>query len=154
MTLSRSLRVAALLCILAAAPVAFLKYPWLPAIVMEFSELQHNPGPAGTASYHEYRALRLKRVKFALLLYALGTVSLCGLWAIVARVLPWWADLAGWFVTTLTGVGVVWFDSVDAVPGTDPAYIIMTVYLPLGVAAIATIAVMVLSGSRLLRSSR
>jgi hypothetical protein len=152
-TLSGALRVAALVCILGSAPVALLKYPWLPAMVKEFSQLLHDPAPGGTASYHEYRAQRLERVEFALLLYALGSVSLGGLGAMVANLLPWWADLAGWLVAALTGAGVVWFDRVDVAPGTDPAYILLTVYLPLGVAAIATIAVIALAGSRLVRSS-
>ena len=144
------LRVMALGCILASAPVAFLKYPWLPATLLEFAELQHDPAPWGTRSYHVGRAQRLERVQLALLLNALGTVSLCGLVAIVAKALPWWAELATWSVIAVTGLGFARFE-IPIMPGTNPAYLLMTVYLPLGIAVIAAVAVVFTFGSQVQR---
>jgi hypothetical protein len=97
--LSRLLRIMALVCILASAPVAFWKYPWLPATLMEFAELQHDPAPWGTPSYHvlprrSRAAPRASEARLVLLLDALGTVSLYWLVTIVAKTLPWWAELA------------------------------------------------------------
>ena len=148
MKLKTWLRIAALGCILASAPVAFLKYPWLPATIMEFAELQHDPAPWGTPSYQQGRAARLERVKLALLLYAVGTVSLCGLSAIVAKLLPWWADLVAWGMTAVTGLGIARFDR-PMMPGTDPAYVFMTVYLPAGIGVVAAVFAVVSFGSQL-----
>src|SRR5215469_13328507 len=105
------LRVAALGCILASLPIAFLTFPWLPATVMEFRELQHDPAPWGTASYHADRAQRRERVRLALVLYALGTISLCGLYAIVASILPWWVQTVIWIITFLTALQITRFET-------------------------------------------
>lgn len=90
------LRILALICILSSMPVACLKYVWLPGTVAEFVDLQHDPFPWGSASYHEDRALRLSRVSFALVLYALGTVSLVGLCLITRGTLSRRVQTASW----------------------------------------------------------
>jgi Mn2+/Fe2+ NRAMP family transporter len=86
-------------------------------------------------------------VKLALLLYGLGTVSLCGLAAIVAQALPWWAELAAWSVIAVTGLGIALFDR-PSMPGANPAYVFITVYLPLGIAVIATVALVITFATR------
>jgi len=106
MKLKTWLRITALVCIFASTPVAFLTYPWMPATVMEFVDLQHDPAPWGTASYHEGREQRMEHVRLALILYALGTLSLAGFWAIVAAVLPWWLESAAWSLAAVTAFGV------------------------------------------------
>ena len=131
-------RIVAVGCILASAPIAFLSYPWLPATVMEFVELQHDPAPWGTASYHQGRAERLERVNRALVLYGAGTVSLCGLSAIIAQVLPWWLEVSAWALTAVTALGIARFNTL-MMPGTDPAYVFVTVYVPAGIGAIAAV---------------
>ncbi len=105
---------------------------------MEFAELQPDPAPWGTPSYHQGRAERLARVKLALLLYALGTASLCGLSAIISQVLPWWLELVTWGLTSVTALQIARFDT-PILPGTDPAYLFATVYLPTGIGAAAAL---------------
>src|SRR5690348_16951157 len=129
-------RTVAVACMLASAPLGFLKYPWLPATVMEFAELQHDPAPWATPSYHQGRAERLARVKLALLLYGLGTLSLCGLSAIIAQVLPWWLELLTWGLTALTASGIARFDT-PTMAGTDPVYLLATVYIPMLIGAVS-----------------
>ncbi len=129
-------RIIALACILASAPLAFLTYPWLPATAREFAELQHDPAPWGTPSYHQGRAERLQRVEAALLLYGLGTVCLVGLSAVVAETLPWILELLTWAVTALTALGIAQFEK-PIMPGTALAYLIATVYIPAAIAALA-----------------
>ena len=75
---------------MASLPIAFVQFPWLPARVIEFVEVQYDPAPWGTASYHLDRERRLGRVESALILYALGIFALAGLGAIVIKVVPWW----------------------------------------------------------------
>jgi len=140
-------RVLALVCILASTPVCFLKYPWLPATVIEYAELQHDPAPWGTPSYHAARAERLSRVRIALLLYGLGTVALCGLVGVLVKALPWWAELSSWVVTAVTGVGIASFERPNAAPGTNAFYVLVTIYFPVGIAAAAVVGAVVSIGS-------
>ena len=141
----------ALGCIVASLPVAFLQYPWLPATVIEFGELQHDPAPWGTESYHIDRERRLGRVESALILYALGTFSLSGLGAIIIKVFPWWAELAIWIMTAATCVGIAQFVRPLIGPRTDPVYSAIMISLPLGIAITCALAVLMSVGSQLLR---
>jgi hypothetical protein len=131
-------RIAAVVCILTSAPLCVLKYPWLPATVLQFAELQHDRAPWGTPSYHQGREERLARVKLALLLYALGTASLCGLLAIAAQVLPWWLEPLTWGLIAVTALWIARFDT-PAMPGTHPTYLFVAVYLPAGIGAAAAL---------------
>ena len=142
-------RIVAVACMLASAPLGFLKYPWLPATVMEFAELQHDPAPWGTPSYHEGRAERLARVKLALLLYGLGTISLCGLSAIIAQVLPWWLELLTWGLTALTALAIARFDT-PTIAGTDPVYLFAAVHIPAAISAVSALFAIVSLGRQLL----
>lgn len=153
MILGGSLRIVALGCILASLPLAILTYPWLPVTVMEYSSnCGMDPAPWGTPSYHEGREIRCERVQFALLLYFMGSVSLCGLAAIVAKMLPWWAESATWVITVLTGLEIARFERAIIGQYTQAAYTVVAVYAPLGIAAIAVVAASARLGSHLLRS--
>jgi len=141
----------ALGCIVASLPIAFLQYPWLPATVIEFGQLQHDPAPWGTESYHIDRERHLGRVKSALILYAFGTFALSGLAAIVIKIFPWWAELAVWIMTSATGVGIARFVKPLVGPTTDPVYTAIMIYMPLGIAITCALAAVMSLGSQLLR---
>lgn len=118
---------------------------------MEFVELRDDPAPWGTPSYHETRDAQRERIEFALLLYCLGSVSLCGLSAIVTNMLPWWAESVAWAVTALTSFGIAEFERANVGPGTNVAYTVMAMYVPLGIALIAVAAAAVSLGSHVRR---
>ncbi|HYL93681.1 MAG TPA: hypothetical protein VEW69_11065, partial [Alphaproteobacteria bacterium] len=90
-------------CILASLPVAFLKYPWLPATIMEYAELRREPAPGATQSYYEGRQHNLERTELALVWYFIGTVALGGLVVVAAGIVPWWVELAIWILTFAAG---------------------------------------------------
>jgi hypothetical protein len=136
-------------CLLAAAPLAFVEFSWLPATVSEFVQLQHDPAPWGTPSYHESREVRLNQARQSLLLYALGIASLCGLCIVVANVLPWKGELAIWSITAIAGGGIAKFIGAMVVPGSEStsAYF-FAVYIPLGIGIIAAAAAISTLASR------
>jgi hypothetical protein len=138
----------ALGCIVASLPVALLQLPWLPVTVSEFVELQHDPAPWGTASYHEGRERRLERVEFALFLYALGIFALSGLGTIVGKFFPWWVELAIWVLTAATCFGIVQFQRPGIGPTTNSVYLVVMIYLPSGIAVTSALAATLLFGSQ------
>ncbi|HYX68715.1 MAG TPA: hypothetical protein VE825_06255 [Terriglobales bacterium] len=146
------LRVAAFACLLASAPISLLMYPWLPAAAMEFVELQRDPAPGATLSYYDSREHQRQRAEAALLLYALGTVALVGLGAIAAKLLPWWAEMAGWTLTAVAGFEVARFLRPLVGPRTDPAFVFMTMTMPLSVAVVAAAAACLTLTLRVARS--
>jgi hypothetical protein len=150
----QALRIAAVFCLLGAAPLAFVEFLWLPATVNEFVQLQHDPAPWATPSYHESRDAHLNHVRHALLLYALGTAAVCGLCIVAANVLSWKGDLAIWSVTAIAGGGIAQFISAMVVPGREstPAYF-FGVYIPLVIGVIAAAAAILTLASRFLRNS-
>ena len=133
-------RALAVACILAATPVACLKYPWLPATVMEFAELQRDPYPSGSESYHEDRARRSSRVSVALLLCALGTVSLFGLCLVAGGASSRKVQTVTWLITAATGAGIASFERSRIGSGTDDAYVALAFYSPMGIAVVAGLA--------------
>jgi hypothetical protein len=146
------LRITALVCLLASAPVSLLMYPWLPATAMEFAKLQRDPATGATLSYYDSREYQRQRAETALLLYALGTVALVGLGAIVANLLPWWAEMAGWTLAAVAGFEVARFLRPLVGPRTVPAFVFMTMTMPLGIAAVAAAAACLTLGLRVARS--
>lgn len=143
MRVGLALRILAITCIVASMPLACLKYPWLPATVVEFVDLQHDPYPLGTESYHQDRARRLSRVTLALLLYTLGTVSLVGLCFVAKGAMSRRVQAASWLISAATGVGIAQFEQPRIGPSTDHAYVVMTIYFPLGIAALSGAAALV-----------
>lgn len=147
-----TLRVAALACLVASAPVSLLMYPWLPATAMEFVDLQHDPVPGATSSYYASLEYQRQRVETALLLYALGTAALVGLGAIVADLLPWWAEMGAWSLAAVAGFGIARFMRPLLGTHTDSAFAIMTTSMPLGIAAVAAVGAGLTLGLRVARS--
>ena len=137
------LRVLASVCILAAIPLACVKYPWLPATVWEFRDLQHDPYPWGSESYHQDRARRLSRVTLALLLYALSTCSLIGLCLVAKGASSRRVQALSWLMSAAAGVGIAKFEQPRIGANTDSAYVLMAIYLPLGIAAVSGTAALV-----------
>jgi len=134
------MRVLAVACILAATPLACVKYPWLPATAIEFTELQREPYPGGTESYHEDRDRRSSRVSVALLLYASGTVSLVGLFLVARGVTSRRAQTITWLITAATGAGIASFERSRIGFGTDVSYVAMAFHTPMGIAVVASLA--------------
>jgi hypothetical protein len=134
------MRALAVACILAATPVACLKYPWLPAIAIEFVELRHDPYPGGTESYHEDRDRRSARTNVALLLYALGTFSLVGLSLVATGVISRRLQTITWLVTAATGAGIALFERTLIGSGIDDDYVAMALYAPMAIAVGASLA--------------
>ena len=114
-------------------------------------DLQHDPAAWATASYHESREQERERVERALLLYALGSVSLSGLGAIVLKRLPWWAMLAVWTLTGVAGVGIAQF--IRVVPDAHSPIVFLIVYIPFGIAVVAALAACLTLSSRMLKTS-
>lgn len=127
-------------CLLGSAPVALLAYPWLPVTVMEFVDLQHDPAPWGTASYHEGREQERDRVERALLLYVLGIVVIPGLGVMVVKRLPWWVEVTIWTLTAIAAFGVARSVSSSLVPGAHSAIVVLIFYIPSGIAIVAAVA--------------
>ncbi len=154
MKLSKVTRILALACIVASFPIGALKYPWLPATVIEFVELRRAPVlPSATTSFRTWREGRLRHLQLALGLYALGTAALGGLGAVAAKVVPLWAELVVWIITAFTALEITGFERPDIGARTDPAYIFIMISLPLAVVAIAALGATINIGSLLLREN-
>jgi small neutral amino acid transporter SnatA (MarC family) len=137
MSLGDALRTLAFVCLVASMPLACVKYPWMPATVMEFVELQRDPSPQGTASYHAARSTRLQGVGLALTLYALGTISQFGLSIVATKAAPRWIEVAAWAIVAVTGIGIARFEQPTIQPTMASAYLVIAVYIPLGIVALA-----------------
>ena len=135
----RALRMAAVACLVMSLPAAFLRYPWLPATIIEYRDLRHAPS-AGTPSYQQDHGEQIERTQQALLLYAAGTLALAGLLAIASGVLPWWAEMLAWLLAAATGYEIARFGEAYVAPSTDSAYVIATVKLPFVIAIVAAFA--------------
>jgi len=140
MKLQTMLRVLAVACFLASVPVSCLKYPWLPATALEFADLRQDPYPGGSQSYHQDRARRLASTRQALALYAFGAASQIGLCLIIAGRGSRALHLAAWTLAAVTGFGIAQFERPHIDSSTDPAFTIMTVHIPSGIAAFSAAA--------------
>jgi hypothetical protein len=58
--------------------------------------------------------------------------------AVAANALPWQLELTTWTMTAVTGAAIARFEYPTG-PGTDPAYVFMTVFLPSIISVIATV---------------
>ena len=82
-------RALAIVCILAAFPIAFLTLPWLPGTILESVELVRGSVPTwATESFRTSREAHLHHLEVALTLYALGLLALGGFVAIAQRFFP------------------------------------------------------------------
>jgi hypothetical protein len=131
-------RALAIICIVAALPLAFLTLPWLPGTILDYADLLRAPVPAwATESYRTSRESHLHHSEVALTLYALGLLALAGLAAITAKILPVSAELLLWLITAGTAVGISSFWGPSISSGTDPTFILFAVRVPVGIAAVA-----------------
>jgi hypothetical protein len=131
-------RALAIVCILAAFPIAFLTLPWLPGTILEFVELLRAPVPTwATESFRTSREAHLHRLEVALTLYALGLLVLGGFVAITAKILPIWGELLLWLMAAATAVRISTFWGPSISPSINPTFIFMAVRLPLLIAAVA-----------------
>ncbi len=138
----------AIACILASIPIGLLKYPWLPATVMEFVQLWRGPIPAwATESFRTWREARLHHLELALTLYALGTATLGALGAVAAKILPAWAELVVWIVAAGTALEVSIFERPYISATTDPTYTFIMVRVTLTIAVVATVAALISLGN-------
>jgi hypothetical protein len=119
---------------------------------MSYVELRQAPVlPSATESFRTWREGRLQHLEFALALYAFGTATLIGLWAIAVKILSLWAELAVWIVSASTALGVRDFERPDILATTDPTYIFIMTRLPLGIAVVSALAAMTNLGLSLRR---
>jgi hypothetical protein len=134
MNLRNISRVLAVGSLLASTPVALLKYPWLPATVMEFVQLRREPPSYATESYRQDRARLIRSTRVALLLYALGTASLWGLCFLAVGRLRWWTEIGTWMLVGLTGIWIADFESPSIGPTTDRFYVGVMIGIPHAIA--------------------
>ncbi len=126
------------MCLVAALPLAVVKYPWMPVTIIETVASYHEPYPDGTASYLADRRRLFVRWHLATGLYLLGTVSLAGLACIVMPCLSRRAQAAVWILAGVAGLGVAGFER-PRIPDMTSAYAVIAVWLPLGVAGLSII---------------
>ncbi len=124
----------------ASVPIGVIAYPWLPATVVEFVQLRDAPVPAwATDSFRESRERKLRQLESELALYILGTASLGGLAALAAKILPAFAEIPIWILTAVTGLGVSEFQRPFIGAKTSPTYILLMIWVPMGIAAVAAL---------------
>lgn len=136
------LRITAVGCLVMSLPIAFLKYPWLPATILEYNELRQAPS-SGTPSYQQDHEHQIELTQKALSLYATGSLALCGLAAIVLGILPYWAEIGAWLIAAAAGLEIGRFGQAYVDRSTDLVYVIVTVKLPFIIALVAAAAALV-----------
>lgn len=139
-------------CLLSAVPLTFFSVLWLPANLIEFVRVQHDPAPWGTPEYHRDREAHINELRHELLLYALGTAALGGLLFIVAGVLDWRGELAIWSLIAIAGGGIAQFMHAWLLPGKESTapYIFM-VDVPASIALVAVVGIVTTVASSFLR---
>ena len=125
-------------CMVASVPIGVIAYPWLPATVVEFVQLRDAPVPAwATDSFRTSHERRLQELESALTLYILGTASLGGLAALASKILPALAEIPVWSLTAVTAFWISEFQRPLIGAKTSPTYIVLMIWVPMGIAAIA-----------------
>jgi hypothetical protein len=145
-----AIRLLAAICLVAASPLACIKYPWMPATVMETVASYHEPFPDGSASYLADRRRLFVEWHCATGLYVLGTASLVGVWSIATqRTSSRGLQAAFWVLAGVTGIGVAGFErpKIESA-GLTNAYAIMAIWLPLAITTISIIGLMLTMGLR------
>jgi hydrogenase/urease accessory protein HupE len=144
-----TIRLLAAMCLVAALPLACIKYPWMPATVMETVASYHEPFPDGSASYLADRRRQFVEWHYATGLYVLGTASLVGLWSVATqRTSRRGLQAAFWVLAGVTGIGVAGFERPKIESALTNAYAIMAVWLPLAITTISIIGLMLTMGLR------
>jgi hypothetical protein len=135
-----ALRLAAVACLVTAAPAALVKYAWFPAFARSHLALRQESPSMGTEAYQRDRERRLSRGRHALTLYALAAFSLAWFVGVSGGAGPSALGAGAWLVAAGTGIAVARFESTSIGPTTDPAYVLMTFHTPLAIAAASVIA--------------
>jgi hypothetical protein len=138
-----ALRLLAAMCLVAALPLACIKYPWMPATVMETVASYREPYPDGSASYLADRRRLFVQWHLATGLYVLGTASLVGLWSIAMQRTSRRLQVAFWVLAGVTGLGVAGFERPKIGSDTANAYATMAMWLPLAIAGISIVGLVV-----------
>jgi hypothetical protein len=143
-----AIRLLAAMCLAAALPLACIKYPWMPVTVRETVASYHEPYPDGSNSYLADRKRLFVEWHLATALYVLGTASLFGLFSIATQRSSRRLQLAFWILAGITGMGVAGFERPKIGSGTDTAYVIMAIWLPLAVTGLSIVGLMLTMGLR------
>lgn len=143
-----ALRILAATCLAAALPVACIKYPWMPATIMETVASYHEPYPDGTASYLADRRRLFVEWHLATGLYVLGTASLVGLLLIATQRASRRFQVAFWILAGVSGVGVAGFERPKIAFDMKSAYAIMAIWLPLPITGISIVGLGLTMGLR------
>jgi hypothetical protein len=138
-----ALRLLAAMCLVAALPLACIKYPWMPATVMETVASYREPYPDGSASYLADRRRLFVEWHLATGLYVLGTASLVGLWSIATQRTSRRLQVAFWVLAGVTGIGVAGFEWPKVGSDMANAYATMAMWLPLAIAGISIVGLVV-----------
>ena len=136
------------MCLVAALPVAGIKYPWMPATIMETVASYREPFPEGTASYLADRRRLFVQWHLATGLYILGTASLAGLWSIATQRASRRLQIACWILAGVTGIAVAGFERPKIASDMMSAYAIMAIWLPLAIAGIPIVGLGLTMGLR------
>ncbi len=143
-----ALRLLAAMCLVAALPLACIKYPWMPATIMETVASYHEPYPDGSASYLADRRRLFVEWHLASGLYVLGTASLVGLLSIATQRSSRRLQVAFWILAGVTGMGVAGFEIPKSKSDMTNAYAIMAIWLPLAITGISIVGLMLTIGLR------
>ena len=141
-------RVLAVMCLVAAVPLACIKYPWMPATIMETVASYREPYPDGSASYLADRRRLFVEWHLATGLYVLGTASLVGLGSIATRRFSRRLQAALWVLAGITGMGVAGFERPKIASDMTSAYAMMAIWLPLAVTGMSIAGLMLTLGLR------
>jgi hypothetical protein len=136
------------MCLVAALPLAWIKYPWMPATIMETVASYHEPYPDGTASYLADRNRLFAEWHLATALYILGTASLVGLGSIATQRASRRLQIACWILAGITGMAVAGFERSRIASDMKSAYAIMAVWLPLAITGISIVGLGLTMGLR------
>jgi hypothetical protein len=136
------------MCLVAALPLACIKYPWMPATVLETMAAYHEPYPEGTVSYLADRRRLFVEWHLASGLYVLGTASLVGLLSIATQRSSRRLQIAFWILAGVTGMGVAGFETPKSGPDMKNAYAMMAIWLPLAITGMSMVGFMLTTGLR------
>ena len=136
------------MCLVASLPLACIKYPWMPATVMETVASYREPYPDGSASYLADRRRLFVEWHLATGLYVLGTASLVGLWSIATQRSSRSLQVAFWVLAGVTGMGVAGFERPKVASDMKSAYAMMAMWLPLSITGMSIAGLILTLGLR------
>ena len=136
MKLNDAIRIMAFLALAASAPLAAIKLPWMPVVLVETIELYQEPYPNGSESYLADRHRLFVEDHIASGIYLLACAAAVGLLAIGADRVPPRARPACFALAIVAGVAITWYmlrdlDFLrDARPGAALVWALLLFVLP------------------------